>query len=119
MKGGFLCYNKVMWYWLTDLFRGIQFGSRSPQWSSVRNKFLKDNPVCAVCGTKGSFTNGLEVHHLQDFSHHPELELELRNLIVLCRRDHLIFGHLSSWKSINKNCLEDCEIWNQRIKDRP
>lgn len=102
-----------------DLFRGIKFGSRSPQWSQVRNDFIKENPFCAVCESKGSLLNGLEAHHLVPFSVNPELELDKNNLVTLCRNHHLTFGHLMSWKSYNQNAVEDIKEWNSKIKNRP
>lgn len=101
-----------------DFFRGIQFGSRSPKWSGVRNEFLKENPFCAVCESKGSLLNGLEVHHLLPFHLHPELELDKNNLVTLCRDHHLLFGHLMSWKSYNQNAVEDIKEWNSKIKNK-
>lgn len=57
----------------------------------------------------------LEVHHVEDFKHHPELELVESNLIVLCEcekeKDHLGIGHTidgkSDWKITNPNVRED------------
>lgn len=88
--------------------------TRSRGWSRVRREHIKKNPECAVCGK----SRGLEVHHVLDFSNHPELELEPTNLMTLCRTDHLVFGHLKSWKSINPYLRYDAEVWNQKIKGR-
>lgn len=90
--------------------------TRSWGWSKVRKTHKKKNPFCAVCGSK----KGVEVHHIYDFSTRPELELDLDNLISLCRpkRCHFLFGHLNNWKSINPYICWDARIWRQKIKER-
>lgn len=103
---------------ILDLFRG-NLGSRSGQWPTIRKQFLKGNPACVVCGTKGSFLKPNEVHHIKSFATHPELELSFQNFITGCRIHHLWFYHLGSWQSINKNSKEDALIWNNKIKTRP
>lgn len=93
---------------------------RSPQWQTIRKKHLKNQPTCAACG--GDKT--LEVHHIKPFNEHPELELDLNNLITLCESKnngvccHLLFGHLGNYKSINPNVIEDANIWNIKITKR-
>jgi len=93
---------------------------RSPQWQTIRKKHLKNQPTCAACG--GDKT--LEVHHIKRFNEHPELELDLNNLITLCESKnngvccHLLFGHLGNYKSINPNVVEDASIWNNKITKR-
>jgi len=89
---------------------------RSNQWRKVRKAFIKKHKICAVCGG----TKKLQVHHIKDFSTHPELELDENNLIVLCvkKRCHLLFGHLNDWKSINPDVVKDAEIWSEKIRNR-
>ena len=104
--------------WLHN--RQTTFGStRSPKWSEVRNKFIKENPTCAVCGKKGTALKPLNAHHLAPFHLHPEDELNPRNLISLCRPDHLLFGHLNNFKAFNPNVEEDSKIWKDKITSRP
>ena len=107
---------------ITDWYRGystlLGSASRSPQWTSVRNKYLKDHPKCEVCETTGKLLNGLEVHHCIPFSVNPLKELEPTNLIVLCRKDHFLFGHLNSWKSENPNVRIDAQVWYFKIRNR-
>ena len=83
---------------ISDLVKGkrsIGDPKRSSQWGSIRAKHLKDHSTCAACGG----TDKLEVHHKVPFHVHPELELDLTNLITLCEADkngiccHLGFGH--------------------------
>lgn len=79
---------------------------RSPQWASVRRQFVESHPVCEACGSAET----LNVHHVQPFHLHPELELEPSNLITLCREHHFRIGHdpdgpwkpqKPTWKAFN------------------
>jgi 5-methylcytosine-specific restriction protein A len=91
---------------------------RSSRWYSVRRKHLLTQPKCALC----SGTAKLNVHHIQPFHLHPELELEPSNLITLCESDkggincHLFFGHLGNFKMINPSVLEDVAAWSIKLK---
>ena len=92
------------------------FGAaRSPKWSEVRNNFIKQHPTCEVCGTK----KGCEIHHRRPFHLHPELELDEKNLITLCRPHHYLIGHLMSWSSYNVNVGEDAAHLLEEVKNRP
>lgn len=99
-----------------------QGNARSGKWPTVRRKFLAENPACAVCG---SITGKREVHHIHPFHLHPQLELDPTNFITLCenKKDgincHLSVGHLGSFKSFNKDVIEDAKNWNLKIKNRP
>lgn len=56
--------------------------------------------VCAGCGTRVH----LQVHHIQPFHLHPELELDEKNLLVLCMdvpECHLRIGHGDNFKAWN------------------
>lgn len=105
---------------ISDTIKGIP-GTRSPKWASVRKAFLKDNPVCALCGS----TSTLEVHHKIPFHINPELELEPSNLITLCESSkggvtcHLFFGHLGDYKSFNKTIDKDIKTWNKKLQTKP
>ena len=88
---------------------------RSPRWGKVRRLFLRDNPVCAVCGTG----NDLDVHHLIPLSRAPSLELENTNLITLCRPHHFLCGHLMSWFSYSDTCRSDVAYFAEKIAKRP
>ena len=95
--------------------------ARSGHWPTVRAAYLKDHPVCAVCGG----TEKLEVHHQKPFHTHPDLELDPTNFITLCEANkdgfdcHLAVGHLGSFKSWNVNVIFDASCWNEKIKNRP
>jgi len=91
--------------------------SRASGWSRVRREHLLRQPTCQVCGR----TNHLEVHHIEDYSTIPELELEPSNLITLCggaTKCHFTFGHLGSWHSINPDVVEDAQYFNEKIQNR-
>ena len=73
---------------------------RSSEWDEVRDAFVLKNPFCAACGS----TKKLQVHHILPFHLHPELELDLKNLIVLCmdvNECHLEIGHGGSFRHYN------------------
>lgn len=106
--------------WLEAFTRGSFGGAvRSPLWRDLRNEFLRENPECAVCDTKGTLLNGLEAHHVTPYSVDPSKELDKSNLRTLCRRCHLIFGHVFSFRSFNQHLDEDIRIWRDKIKARP
>ena len=91
--------------------------TRSKGWRKVRNEHIARHPVCAVCGRRKK----LEVHHIEDFSTNPELELDPNNLLTLCRGTfncHLLLGHLASWRSINPDVLADCISLSGKIQNR-
>jgi hypothetical protein len=86
-------------------------GPRSPHWPTIEKRWKKSHPGCAACG-KTSFT---QVHHLQSFATHPELELwdcsgiapgtgpvgGKPNFITLCEADgkhHVGVGHGGSFQ---------------------
>lgn len=97
--------------YILNLFRP-KFGARSPSWRKVRKEFIKECDRCEVCETK----KRLEVHHIKPYHLFPELELELTNLITLCRRCHLLFGHLDNWRNFNNEVIEDANYWNNKLK---
>lgn len=95
--------------------------ARSSHWPTVRKEHLKSHPVCEVCG--GS--SDIEVHHIHPFHIHPELELDLSNLITLCESKkngincHLLMGHLGNFKSFNADVSSDAMQWNKKLHCRP
>lgn len=79
---------------------------RSPRWDEVRDNFLERNPACAACGS----VRHLQVHHINPFHTHPELELVQENLITLCMDTsgcHLKLGHGGSFSTFNPSVVED------------
>jgi hypothetical protein len=87
---------------------------RSGGWRAVEKRQLAEHPECAACGQ----THGNQVHHVKPFHTHPALELAVENLITLCKRHHLVFGHADCWKGINPHVREDCRIHRERVKRR-
>jgi 5-methylcytosine-specific restriction protein A len=92
---------------------------RSPLWAGVRNKYLEENPKCAVCER----TEKTNVHHIKPFHLHPELELVPSNLMTLCENQkngincHLFVGHLGNFRNINPNSIQDAATWNVKLKE--
>lgn len=99
--------------WLTGRHPD-QFGDgRSPRWRHVRAAHLALHPCCLACGGN----EGLEVHHICDFSTYPELELEPDNLVTLCGKGcHLKYGHRGNWRRINPSVTFDCLV--ARLADK-
>lgn len=88
---------------------------RDPRWRTVRRHVLEEHPACEACGSKRE----LNVHHVKPFAKYPELELEPSNLIVLCRTDHEVFGHLHDFTSWNINVRKDVEEYRKKVEARP
>lgn len=92
--------------------------ARSPHWPKVRAEHLKRCPTCAACGGK----DNLQVHHVQPFHLHPDLELDDANLITLCEKPghccHFVFGHNYNWKTWNPHVREDAARQLRRVKAR-
>ena len=102
---------------LTDILKGKPRARRSYKWPSARAKHLVLNPICEVCGGRDS----VEVHHIQPFHIHPDLELYPENLMTLCESKkkgvncHLFFGHLGNFKTINPTAPEDAANWKIKL----
>ena len=99
-----------MFNFIHQIFIDKTFGAkRSDDWPSFRKRNIHEK--CDICG-KGLF---LELHHIKPYHKFPELELRLENIVTLCRRHHLEWGHYFSWSSWNDRILDDIK----RIKMRP
>jgi len=82
---------------------------RSSKWPKFEHSFLKTHKNCAACGG----TKRLQVHHISPFRLHPERELDVNNVIVLCMgmpECHLRIGHGNSFKSYNPHVTEDAAV---------
>lgn len=94
----------------------IRYAYRSPKWSSIRKQHLDNQPVCAACGRNKK----LEVHHIEPVHINPDRELDPTNLITLCDNPcHFVFGHLLDYKSWNKEIINDCAVYLNKVKNRP
>ena len=96
------------------------FGAtRSSKWPKVRAEHLKKFPTCAVCGK----SKDVIPHHKKPFHLHPELELNLDNLVSLCESAgmncHITFGHLGNFQHTNFSVEDDVRIWYNKIQNRP
>ena len=106
---------------LTDILKGKPSARRSSKWPTVRARHLVLHPICEVCGGRDS----LEVHHIQPFHIHPDLELEPSNLMTLCESKkkgvncHLFFGHLGNFKTINPVVISDSTNWKIKLLKPP
>ena len=96
---------------------GNTFGAkRSARWDELRAKHIRHNPICVACKAN----TDLDVHHIKPFHLHPELELDLNNLITLCRKHHFYIGHdpdysgpkKPSWSLFNPNVTLDAKAYN-------
>lgn len=94
----------------------LRFAYRSPKWSSVRKEHLISQPNCAACGRNKK----LEVHHIEPVHINPDRELDPSNLITLCDDPcHFLFGHLMDYKSWNNDVVNDCEVYFNKVKNKP
>lgn len=108
---------------LRSLYEAIRYGSppgmagRSPHWPAVEREHKLREPRCQWCGR----LDHVEVHHIQGFEEHPELELVESNLISLCRPPgtvygscHFVHGHwvegarTPNWKTYRPTVRADC-----------
>ena len=82
---------------LTDRLQGKapKGAKRASGWARFRREHLGTS--CEACGRSWS----LEAHHIVPFHLAPDLELEPDNLLTLCRRCHLLIGHLAAWARFN------------------
>jgi 5-methylcytosine-specific restriction enzyme A len=97
---------------------------KSSQWNGVngvrKQVLMRDNYECVMCKREGKVhldsvkvkserkSIELNVHHIKELEHHPELALELDNLQTVCLRHHnkehnRFQGSLNKW--------EDDERW--------
>lgn len=86
---------------------------RARGWRAFRSAHLKANPTCAVCGSRRT----LEAHHVIPFHLAPDLELNPKNLLTLCRRCHLILGHLGAWDRVNLTIAADAAYLHSKIEE--
>jgi 5-methylcytosine-specific restriction endonuclease McrA len=89
--------------------------ARSGHWPVLRAAWLKEHPACAACGASEHLT----VHHVVPFQVDPRKELDATNLITLCERCHLVFGHLGDWQSRNPDVRIDAAAYQAKRQARP
>jgi hypothetical protein len=89
---------------------------RSSKWNEVRDEMVQSHPTCAACGS----TKKLQVHHIEPFHLHPELELDIKNLIVLCmdvNECHLEIGHGGSFRCYNPRVVAQAQRYLMEKSD--
>lgn len=87
---------------------------RSSQWRKVRAAHLVVEPTCVFCGTR----RDLEVHHVVPFAVDASKELDRKNLVTVCGRDHLAFCHLGSYRAWNPDVREHAAIYRGWVENR-
>ena len=114
----------TLWELIQDIFGWGDFNHerlggamRASDWSTWRKQHVKDR--CDFCGTKGTVLSPLELHHVLPFHLFPHLEKDKNNVVTGCRKCHLEFFHLGSFKSYNKDIKEDIIHWQDKVKNRP
>lgn len=67
----------------------------SKRWIKLRKQVLKrDNHMCQRCMIKFDLieTEHLQAHHIKSREHYPELEMDINNIICVCRTCNLQLG---------------------------
>lgn len=85
--------------------------SRSPKWPWFRTKWVEKNPFCCGCGT----LNNIQVHHIVPFNVDKSKELDINNVMSLCKTCHFVFGHLNNYNYYNVNVVVDCATHISRV----
>nr|WP_192944542.1 HNH endonuclease [Ligilactobacillus agilis] len=88
----------------------------SKGWAALRQQALsRDNYECLWCKEEGRVSSGtLEVDHIKDLEHYPELALNLDNLRTLCKDHHNQRHHRMEYssKAHRKTPKWDDERWD-------
>lgn len=65
---------------------------QSPSWRKLRNNFIKQNPCCADCLSKGVVKPAEDIHHIKSPFKNNEVNyallLDEKNLVQLCKACH-------------------------------
>lgn len=80
----------------------LDSSERSSRWPAVRREYLVTHRTCEACGRSVD----VDVHHIIPVSNDPCRELDPTNLITLCPRCHLVFGHFGNWQHYNPQVRE-------------
>ncbi len=115
---------------------------RSSHWPTIERHFLASNPLCVACSQAQHDarvlqnpklpTRGLQVHHAVMPFHfcillgRPDLELDTRNLIVLCEDEsgvitqdhHITVGHLLNFQSYMPDARRASHEYCGKTKDQ-
>lgn len=103
-------YNLLFYENAADRYISKIFGAvrpRSPKWNQFKNKWLKKNPNCIICGS----TKYTIVHHIKPFHLFPQFELDESNVVTICENPkfnhHLYIAHQGNYCKYNKTLIED------------
>jgi len=88
---------------------------RSGKWPDVRKSYVAEHPACEACGLGGD----VQVHHVKPVTLYPEKDLDKDNLITLCPRCHMTFGHLGHTRAHNPLVRQDAARHRVRVETRP
>ncbi|MDE2107237.1 MAG: HNH endonuclease, partial [Patescibacteria group bacterium] len=98
---------------------------RSDQWPEVERAYRAAHPTCAACPS-----TAVQVHHVLPFHFavllaRPDLELDPRNLIGLCEKEHgdegaqdhhLLLGHLDDFQSYNPDVRKSVTFYSGDVE---
>lgn len=91
---------------IRESYKKSSISLRSEKWPSIEKDIINKYKCCAACGS----IQHLQVHHIQPFHLHPELELQESNLIILCMSEnecHLRIGHGDLFRAYNPLLMKD------------
>jgi 5-methylcytosine-specific restriction protein A len=57
-------------------------------WQQLRDRYIKEHPLCVECSKRGIATPADEIHHIVAIGDAPWLRLEWNNLMALCVACH-------------------------------
>lgn len=84
---------------------------KSYPWIKLRKQvILRDNNECQRCKEHGKFSIGQCVHHKKELRKHPELALDIDNLITLCNTCHNSI-HDRNEKRVKRRKFSNEERW--------
>jgi len=108
--------SKSLWRFFRDMFwEDRLFGAeRSGEWPRLRDKYFSQNLLCELCGERGR-----EVHHIIPVSVDKSKELLWENLVTGCKKCHLRFYHLGSFRSYEKDIKKEIALWKTKRANRP
>lgn len=72
---------------------------RTQRWRKLRKRVLeRDNYLCVRCLHKYNIFNSenLEAHHVKSRKNYPELELDMNNIVCVCKTCNLQLGTADS-----------------------
>lgn len=85
----------------------VDYRTNSKYRNFLKYAFERDNYTCQKCGNKG-YGRKLNVHHIYDRSHYPELTFVPENSITLCSECHKDFHRIHNAR-LEENNLEQIQ----------